>query len=57
MLKKGDICPCCGKPIKTDDPRALQILTEIAGYLKDEEEKKESDGHEQTAGSGKAAVH
>lgn len=57
MLKQGDICPCCGKPIKTDDPRALMILTEIAEYLKDTEEKKESGGHEQTAGSGKAAVH
>ena len=36
MLKKGDICPCRGKPIRTDDPRALMILTEIAEYLKGE---------------------
>ena len=29
-LKKGDPCPCCGQPIKTDDPEILQLLTEIA---------------------------
>lgn len=32
MLKTGDPCPCCGQPIKTDDPFLLQILTDIADY-------------------------
>ena len=39
MLKQGDICPCCGNPIATDDPRALMILTEIAEYLNDKKEE------------------
>ena len=28
-LQKGDPCPCCGQPIKTDDPDVLALLTEI----------------------------
>lgn len=32
MLKTGDPCPCCGQPIKTDDPFLLQILTDIADH-------------------------
>lgn len=34
-LKRGDPCPCCGQPIKTDDPDALRLLGWIAehGYL------------------------
>lgn len=28
-LQKGDPCPCCGMPIKTDDPDVLELLTEI----------------------------
>lgn len=35
MLKTGDPCPCCGQPIKTDDPFLLQILTDIADHRKD----------------------
>lgn len=25
-LKKGDPCPCCGRPIKTDIPEVLYVL-------------------------------
>ena len=32
MLKTGDPCPCCGEPIKTDDPFLLKILTDIADH-------------------------
>ena len=30
ILKKGDRCPCCGEPIKTNDSDALMILSWIA---------------------------
>lgn len=29
MLKPGDPCPCCGQPIKTNDPEILSLLTYI----------------------------
>ena len=29
-LKKGDLCPCCGRPIKTDNPDVLRLLGCIA---------------------------
>lgn len=29
-LKKGDLCPCCGRPIKTDNPDVLRLLGWIA---------------------------
>lgn len=29
MLKPGDPCPCCGQPIKTNDPAILALLTYI----------------------------
>ena len=29
MLKTGDPCPCCGQPIKTNDPAILSLLTYI----------------------------
>lgn len=29
MLKTGDPCPCCGQPIKTNDPEILEIMTYI----------------------------
>ena len=25
-LKKGDPCPCCGQPIKTNNPYVLRVL-------------------------------
>lgn len=33
ILKPGDICPCCGNPIKTTDPDALYVLSIIANWL------------------------
>lgn len=29
MLKPGDPCPCCGQPIRTEDPDLLAMLTYI----------------------------
>ena len=26
LLKPGDPCPCCGKPIKTRDPERLELI-------------------------------
>lgn len=33
ILKPGDICPCCGNPIKTTDPDALYVLSIIKNWL------------------------
>lgn len=30
LLKPGGPCPCCGQPIKSRDPDALELLTRIA---------------------------
>lgn len=37
VLKPGDPCPCCGQPIKTQDPEILRLLTYIrdSGRLSD----------------------
>lgn len=32
LLKKGDPCPCCGRPIPTDDPERLLVLSWLAEY-------------------------
>lgn len=29
-FRKGDPCPCCGQPIKTDNPEVLYMLSWIA---------------------------
>lgn len=29
-LRTGDPCPCCGQPIRTNDPQLLELLTRIA---------------------------
>lgn len=34
MLRTGDPCPCCGKPIKTKDPVLLRLLTLIRDEMK-----------------------
>ena len=31
-LKTGDPCPCCGMPIKTTNPKLLQLLTNIRNF-------------------------
>lgn len=38
ILKPGDPCPCCGQPIKTEDPDMLLVLSWIA-WLKGEESR------------------
>ena len=30
QLQRGDPCPCCGRPIKTNNPEVLRLLTWIA---------------------------
>ena len=37
LLKQGDPCPICGKPIKTEDPETLLLLSKLAEYMKDEQ--------------------
>lgn len=32
-LRRGDVCPCCGQRIDTDDRFRLFVLTSIAKYL------------------------
>ena len=32
QYKKGDPCPCCGQPIKTDDPEVLALLGWIGDH-------------------------
>ncbi len=35
LLKTGDPCPCCGRPLTLTDPAALQllgILAEVMGF-------------------------
>lgn len=36
LLKTGDLCPCCGQPIKTTDPLLLQLLTRIKAEMEQE---------------------
>lgn len=33
VLKTGDPCPCCGKPIPMTDPDALRLLAVLADVL------------------------
>lgn len=33
VLKTGDPCPCCGKPIRFTDPDALRLLAMMADIL------------------------
>lgn len=35
MLKTGDPCPCCGKPILTEDPDKLLALSLINKLLEE----------------------
>lgn len=37
-LHTGDLCPCCGKPIRQTDPEALRLLgmlAEVMGFGKE----------------------
>lgn len=44
VLKTGDPCPCCGKPIRFTDPDALRLLAMMADILglPENHEKEES---------------
>ena len=33
VLKTGDPCPCCGRPIKYTDPDALRLLAQICEMM------------------------
>lgn len=33
VLKTGDPCPCCGRPIKLTDPEALRLLAMLADLM------------------------
>lgn len=33
LLKPGDPCPCCGMPIKTNDPDKLLVLNWLAWVM------------------------
>lgn len=33
ILKTGDLCPICGQPIRTEDPRELRLLAAVADLL------------------------
>lgn len=47
MLQTGDPCPCCGRPIKSEDPEVLALLTLIRDSMADsarEEELKDGKG-------------
>ena len=33
VLKTGDPCPCCGKPIPLTDPHALRLLAMLADIM------------------------
>lgn len=43
LLKPGDPCPCCGKPIKTRDPERLELINLYANMAAQRREKEESD--------------
>lgn len=34
-LRRGDMCPCCGQKIETDDQTVLDTLTSFAKTLSD----------------------
>ena len=35
QLKTGDPCPCCGSPIKTEDPETLLLLSKLAESMQE----------------------
>ncbi len=45
IYKTGDLCPCCGKPIRLTDPQALQVFSTLVDMMSPPadpaEEKKE----------------
>ena len=46
VLKTGDPCPCCGKPIQLTDPHALRLMAMLANIMGlPESHEKEDEGH------------
>ncbi len=44
LYRTGDLCPCCGQPIKLEDPQALWLFSammEMLGLPEAQEEEKE----------------
>lgn len=39
LLKPGDSCPICGKPIKTGDPETLLFLSQLAELMMEEKDE------------------
>lgn len=35
LLKPGDPCPICGKPIKTEEPETLLFLSKLAEFMEE----------------------
>lgn len=35
LLKPGDLCPICGKPIKTEEPETLLFLSKLAEFMEE----------------------
>ena len=35
LLKPGDPCPICGKPIKTEEPETLLFLSKLAEFVEE----------------------
>lgn len=60
MLETGDPCPCCGQPIRSEDPAVLALLTRIAAgrrlltveEIQDLRKEKSADGQGRTAEKG-----
>ena len=48
ILRTGDPCPCCGKPIKTTDPVLLRLLTCIRDAMDPEPRAKMEDDYGST---------
>lgn len=49
-LKKGDICPICGEPLKTSDPFTLGYLSALYDVMRGEREPDIIVGEPHTAG-------
>lgn len=39
LLKPGDPCPICGKPIKIEDPETLLFLSKLAELMMEEKDE------------------
>ncbi len=41
LYKTGDLCPCCGQPIRLESPEALEVFSIAAALLGFRDEKEE----------------